>query len=96
MDEFKDSKTLYEEQKEKGDVGKSGRAPEAKKPLNATGRVCEYFTSDGCEASREAVRLGLAKKVFLCNGIIQTLCPVRRQLVAGMTVQEIYERKSRE
>uniref|UniRef100_A0A6M3M089 Uncharacterized protein n=1 Tax=viral metagenome TaxID=1070528 RepID=A0A6M3M089_9ZZZZ len=94
MDEFKDFKTLYEEQKEK--VDKSRSQPETKKPLNSTGRVCEYFTSDGCEASREAARLGLAKKVFVCNGIIQTLCPVRRQLVAGMTVQEIYERKSRE
>lgn len=95
MDGFKRAKTLYDDQREKGKLG-TWEAPSGpgqqtiRKTPDLTSSICEFFTPEGCEASLEAVKLGLAKTVFLCQGSIPPYCPIRTKLIAGMTIQEIY------
>ena len=95
MVDFKDSKTLYDEFKEKRKItswespsvpGRQGR--ERQPGVNSN--VCEYFTLEGCKASLEAVKLGLAKTVFPCQGSIPPYCTIQKKLIAGWTIQELY------
>jgi len=101
MGGFRDSKTIYDEQKEKRRPYNweppLPEAPHARarqssliKPLETAPRVCEYFTLKGCKASLEAFELGLSEKIFICVGNVPPLCSVRQKLLAGMTIQEIY------
>ncbi len=101
MNDFKDSKTLYDEQKEKRKITswESTAVPGhqgTKRQLGANSSVCEFFTPEGCEASLEAVKLELAKTVFPCQGSIPPYCAIQKKLIAGVTIQALYERKSRE
>ena len=103
MDEFKDGKTLLEEQREKGMLRKwEPRLPEAGKPVPGRRNLrrsktspqyaCEQWTPKGCKASLEAVELGLKKTAFLCEGLVPPECTVRAKLAAGKTVKELYQK----
>ncbi len=97
MDGFKRAKTLYEEQREKGKLGiweaPSGPGQQMRRRTpDLTSSICEFFTLEGCEASVEAVKLGLAKKVFPCQGAIPPGCPIRQKLIAGVTIQDLYQK----
>ena len=97
MSNFKDGKTLYDEFKEKRKIT-SWESPAVpghqgtKRQLGANSSVCEFFTPKGCEASLEAVKLGLANTVFPCQGSIPPGCPIREKLIAGATIQELYQK----
>ncbi len=97
MGDFKDSKTLYDEQKEKRKITRwespsvpSSYGVKRRKEVNSS--ICEFFTLEGCEASIEAVKLELAKTVFLCQGSIPPYCPIHKKLIAGATIQELYQK----
>ncbi len=103
MTEFKNGKTLLEEQRANGKLRVYERPiPEAGKPRpgprnmrrakETPSQICEFFTLEGCEASVEAVQLGLAEAVFPCQGSIPPACPIREKLIAGVTIQELYEK----
>jgi len=100
MDDFKDAKSLYEEQREKGKVSRweppLPGAPEpvpsrrgVKRPVDIPLQVCEYYASGGCGPSKEAVKLGLAKTIFPCGGMIPPYCAIRQKLISGKTIQEV-------
>jgi len=91
MDAFKKASTLHEDY---------GRKP---KPPPARGRVtptflkskthkCEHHNQGICEASREAIRLGLRKEAIPCTGNIPPDCKIRQELETGKTIQEIYHK----
>jgi len=63
-----------------------------RRPKESSQDICEQFTPNGCKASLEAVKLELKKTVFICVGLVPPVCTIRRQLAAGMTVQEIYQK----
>ena len=86
MDDFKPASTLYD------DHGRKGKAI----TLQIKTRKCEHYSQGCCEVSREAVNLGLAKHLFVCNGNIPPDCKIRQDLASGKTIQELYEGKSRE
>ncbi|GAH10193.1 unnamed protein product, partial [marine sediment metagenome] len=44
-----------------------------------------------CEASREALKLGLRDTVFPCTGNIPPDCVIRQSLAAGITLQELFK-----
>ncbi len=95
MDDFKDSKTLYDEQKEKRKITswESQSVPGSQGTKRQTGvnsSVCEFFTLEGCEASLEAVKLGFAETVFPCQGSIPPYCTIQKKLIAGATIKELY------
>jgi len=103
MDEFKDGKSLYEERKRQGELQKfEQHIPEAGKPHLGPRNmkrskappqiICEQWDPGGCKGSQEAVKLGLAQKVFICTGIIMTTCEIRTKLASGMTVQELFNK----
>jgi len=79
MDDKKTS-TLYD------DHGRKGKPT----TLQIRIRKCEHYGPECCEVSREAVNLGLAKKVFVCVGNIPPDCKIRQDLASGKTIQEIY------
>ncbi len=97
MGDFKDAKNLYDEQREKGKLGiwvapsVPGQQRVRKTP-DLTSSLCEFFTLEGCEASLDAVQLGLAKDPFACQGSIPPACPIRERLIAGVTIQELYQK----
>lgn len=96
MNGFKHAKTLYDEQREKGKLGiwetPSGPGQQrTRRTPDLTSSICEFFTLEGCEASLEAVKLGLAKTVFPCQGSIPPYCAIQKKLIAGMTIKELYE-----
>ncbi|GAG80191.1 unnamed protein product [marine sediment metagenome] len=99
MNEFKNGKNLYEEQKRQGKIREYEHPiPEAgkpthhnlKRPPSSSQTVCEHHGIGGCKASLEAYELGLAKTVFPCEGLIPPVCSVRLKLAAGKTVKELY------
>lgn len=101
QDNFKDSKTLLEEMRARGQLGRREMPlPEAtnkgmrarRTPRNNSQRVCEYYNIKGCTASQEAVELGLSGKVFLCQGLIPPDCAVRRALASGKTVSDLFKK----
>ncbi len=97
MDGFKRAKTLYDDQKEKGKLGiweaPSGPGQQrVRRTPDLTSSICEFFILEGCEASVEAVKLGLAKKVFPCQGSIPPACPIREKLIAGVTIHKLYQK----
>ncbi len=97
MGDFKDAKNLLEDQRGKGKLGiweaSSGPGQQrTRKTPDLTSSICEFFTLEGCEASLEAVKLSLAKTVFPCQGAIPPACPVRDKLIAGVTIQDLYQK----
>ena len=97
MGDFKDAKSLLEQQRDEGKLGVWEAPPgpgqqRTKKTPDLTSSICEFFTLKGCEASLEAVELGLTKKVFPCQGSIPPACPVREKLIAGVTIQDLYQK----
>ncbi len=100
-DEFKDSKTLLEEIRAGGGLGRrevplpeaSNRGMRARRtPIDSSQSICDYFNINGCLASQEAVELGLSKKVFICQGLIPPVCSIERALALGKTVSDLYKK----
>lgn len=100
-DDFKDSKTLLDEIRAKGDRGRrelplpeaSNRGMRARgTPRNTSQSLCEYYSINGCLASQEAVELGLADEVFMCQGLIPPICSIRHALTLGKTISDLYKK----
>lgn len=100
---FKDGRTLLEEMRESGRLGRRELPlPEAplrgprrrgtKTPSDTSERVCECFTVEGCSASLESVKRGLSKTVFLCQGLIPPECEVRKKTASGVTVMDLFNK----
>ncbi len=103
VNDFKNGKTLLEEQREKGllrryeqpipEAGKSKlRQIEPKRPVEHLEEICEQWIPEGCKAMVEAVKLGLTKPTFVCTGILTTTCGIRSRLASGMTVMELFNK----
>lgn len=84
-EEFKRASTLYKDETSKKQFTKFKVPP-------MISRKCEHYSPECCEVSREAVNLGLAKKVFPCTGDIPPDCVIRQDLKAGKTIQELYQK----
>ena len=87
MSEFKDSKSLYYEQKKEGRVNRS--KPVMYKSPKIRSRVCEQHEKGVCEASREAIGLGLREELILCSGNIPPGCVIQKALANDKTLIEI-------
>lgn len=97
MGDFKDAKNLLEDQRKKGKLGiweaPSGPGQQrTRKTPDLTSSICEFFTLEGCEASVEAVELGLAEDPFACQGSIPPACTIREKLIAGVAIQDLYQK----
>lgn len=103
MGDFKDGKTLLEEQRAQGKLGVYERPiPEAgksklrqiepRRPKDYIGEVCENWVPGGCKAMLEAIKLGLTEPTFICTGVVATTCGVRSRLAAGVTVMELFNK----
>lgn len=103
MKGFKEAKDLYDERLSQGKINEYERPlPEAgeptpsrhdpRRPKTFTQCICEQWDPGGCKGSQEAVKLGLAEKVFACQGLVPPVCTLRQQLASGMTIQEIYQK----
>lgn len=90
MNDFKKASTLHD------DYGKKPKANKpqtpATQPRTPKTRKCEHHKNGVCEASREALRLGLRKNVITCDGNIPPSCVIQQALKEGKTVMEIYRK----
>jgi len=88
MGDFKKASTLHD------DYGKKPNKRHPRTPLSRKSktRKCEHHDNGICEPSKEALRLGLAKNLFLCNGNIPPDCPIRQKIADDMTIIEIYQK----
>jgi len=90
MNEFKPASTLHD------DYGKKPKANKpqtpATQPRTPKTRKCEHHKNGVCEASREALRLGLRKNVITCDGNIPPDCKVRQDLASGKTIMELFKK----
>ena len=88
MKEFKPASTLHDDFKRR--TPPSRRGPASPSFRKSKTRKCEHHDQGICEASREAVRLGLREEAITCNGNIPPDCKIRQKLEAGMTVKELF------